>query len=483
MMQGRGLVGTRPQAGGDDVDDLPDDSSDDSSAHGFKPSPLFHQPQLRWTIIGISCIVISVAIAIAFDAKPTSILIATVASAFLVGTILCLVQINRWEQAGLFYDDQHAESAKWSSRWRALHAQSQQTVTVLSHLTDGVIMLSADTQILLINSSARRLLALSPDHVLLGRRLAEIVRVPEITHAVQQSLKNATVGRKSQTRELTDSINQIEIIDGATVRPISVRINRISDSSDSNLILLIRDETDAQRVEAIRREFIANVSHELKTPLAAIKGYAETAELAIEDDPQAASHFVRQIGGQCLRLEKLVADMMQLARAQSSRENLDIVPISLEQVVEKSMTSFHPIAEAKGVALSFLRDETSGDHEHLKVLSDAEATLTISNNLISNAIRHTPSGGHVQIRVERRDNHVALVVSDDGEGIQAKELDRIFERFYRVTKARQPKDGGSGVGLSIVKNLARALNGQVNVKSSPGKGSTFEVLLPAVLSD
>jgi two-component system phosphate regulon sensor histidine kinase PhoR len=223
----------------------------------------------------------------------------------------------------------------------------------------------------------------------------------------------------------------------------------------------------------MRREFIANISHELKTPLAAIKGYAETVELAIKDDPDAAVHFMTQIHTQCLRLERLIADMMQLARAQAGRSHLNIVPISMRDAIIESMKSYRPVAEARSVNLEFREPESTP-----LVWSDSEAMLTISNNLVGNAIRYTPQGGSVTVSCRDAGKFWALVVEDTGVGISEADQKRIFERFYRVGKSRGTGDGGTGIGLSIVKNLTLTLGGEVRVASRPGEGSKFEILLP-----
>ena len=271
-----------------------------------------------------------------------------------------------------------------------------------------------------------------------------------------------------------DCVDSIEVTDGKVVRPINVSINRIELAGTVKLLLILRDETESRRVEHIRREFVANVSHELKTPLAAIKGYAETVELAIQDDPESASHFMKQILSQCVRLERLVSDMMQLARAQDGTRNMTFVRLPLREVIADAFRSCSPIAESKQIELKV------GDvQEDAVVIADSEATLTIVNNLISNAVRYTPDGGHVEISTERRDRFVAIVVKDDGVGIHESEQARIFERFYRVEKTRESAGGSTGIGLSIVKNLALAQQGSVELSSRPGEGATFRVLLPA----
>ncbi|NND99075.1 MAG: PAS domain-containing protein, partial [Pirellulaceae bacterium] len=226
-----------------------------------------------------------------------------VLSTGLVLLALGLIEIahrrRRWRQAEAQLRRVDEQSRNWRRRLDALLYESQQSTMALSKMIDGVVMLSPELRILLMNKAAQDLFALPSGGDYLDRIFSEVVRVPEINQAV----RSAQAGDGCQ--EVT-----VEIHDQSSTTPVRLRVDRVADRDDSNVLLTIRDETEVHRVEAMRREFVANFSHEIKTPIAAIKGYGETAELAIDDDPTAATHFLRQIQGQCLRLERLVADMM-----------------------------------------------------------------------------------------------------------------------------------------------------------------------------
>ena len=403
-----------------------------------------------------------VGLATLVEATGGQMMVVVVTSCFLVGIALVINNTHRWENAEAAYEKENAAAVDWRNRFQRLQSESSRTRAVLSHMTEGIVLLSPSSEILLINQAAQHLLAISNDGVYFGRRLAELVRVPEIIHAVQ----------RAQVDKVDQSLT-VEILVGSTVRPVAVRVSRILDAEPPHLLLVLRDETEAHRVEAIRREFIANVSHELKTPLAAIKGYAETVELAIEDDPESALHFISQIENQCLRLEDLIADMMRLARAQSGKGTLVVQTIDLQKVIQQALESFLPVAGAKQIELV-----VKSSAEPVHVMADEEAALTITQNLISNALRHTEAGGHVSVSCCREGAGWAMAVQDDGVGIAEEFQERIFERFYRVDRARKSHDGGTGIGLSIVKNLTRALGGTVKVISRPGEGATFVVWLP-----
>jgi len=280
-------------------------------ARAFRPRP-------GATIAGMSVIVVTVSLAALFGLSGLGMVVVVSATCLLVGAVTVIHSLLRWESAESAYEKERNAAESWNQRFLKLHSDSTRTTTVLSHMTDGILMLSPATEIVLINEAARRLLALPSDGHYLGRKFSELVRIPEIVSAVKQTRV------ENVARDVS-----VEIVDGSAVRPVAVRIDRVMTSDPPHLLLVLRDETEAQRVEAIRREFIANVSHELKTPLAAIKGYAETVELAIEDDSESAKHFIRQIDHQCLRLEELISYMMRLALAQTCKSTLLIRSIDL----------------------------------------------------------------------------------------------------------------------------------------------------------
>jgi two-component system, OmpR family, phosphate regulon sensor histidine kinase PhoR len=429
----------------------------------IKPGLAPWLPKPLHIIAGFLLVVVSVVIAVLMSAGPVSMAIAVCGPAVLAAYVLIVQGRDRSEIAAEVFAESQRELALWQQRWNELHLETQQTASVLAQMRDGVIMLAPDKTILLINPAARRLLAFHSADALVGRSLPEVIRYPDLVRSVE------ACGAGDGAQEVI-----IEVRDGSSHRPIRIRVDRIASDSESNMLMTLRDETETRRVDEIRREFIANVSHELKTPLAAIKGYAETVELAIEDDPAAATHFMSQIRTQCLRLERLVSDMMQLARAQAGKDKLQFVTVRIDEVIAESLKSYLPVAKAKDIELTV--DEITTD---VRVTADREATLTIINNLIGNAVRYTHEGGHVNVGVRQAGAFWSIAVSDDGVGIAESEHERIFERFYRVERTRESARGGTGLGLSIVKNLTVALKGEVRLKSRPGEGSTFEVLLPS----
>jgi two-component system, OmpR family, phosphate regulon sensor histidine kinase PhoR len=332
---------------------------------------------------------------------------------------------------------------------------------VLANLDGGVIALDPRSRITLINAAAKKFFQI--DRPCLGQPLIQSIRQPEIIETVQR------VMRDRSTREVHVEIRN----DEGQRRSLRLRCCSLRYGEVAGVLLAAHDESETKHSEEVRREFVANVSHELKTPLAAIKGYAETVELALNDDPEAAKHFVSQIHDQCKRLERLIADMMTLARAQAGIQHLRPTTVDLDEVIAESIATYAPVAAARQITLTHGKQERP-----TMVYADREATLTIANNVIGNAIRYTPEGGAVNATARSEGNFGVLSVQDNGIGIPENEQKRIFERFYRVDRSRKHASSGTGLGLSIVKNLTQSQGGEIKLRSRQGEGSTFEILLP-----
>jgi two-component system, OmpR family, phosphate regulon sensor histidine kinase PhoR len=358
------------------------------------------------------------------------------------------------------------EIARISDRVRSealrLQHERAEANAVLANLDGGVIALDPQTRITLINAAAKKFFQI--DRPCLGQPLIQSIRQPEIIETVQR------VMRDRSSREVHVEVRN----DEGQRRSLRIRCSSLRYGDVAGVLLAAHDESETKHSEEVRREFVANVSHELKTPLAAIKGYAETVELALNDDPEAAKHFVSQIHDQCKRLERLIADMMTLARAQAGIQHLRPTTVDLNEVIAESIATYAPVAAARQIALKHVwHDQQTTIH------ADREATLTIANNVIGNAIRYTPEGGAVNASARSEGDFGVLSVQDNGIGIPENEQKRIFERFYRVDRSRKHASSGTGLGLSIVKNLTQSQGGEIKLRSRQGEGSTFEIFLPA----
>jgi two-component system, OmpR family, sensor histidine kinase SenX3 len=238
------------------------------------------------------------------------------------------------------------------------------------------------------------------------------------------------------------------------------------------ILLLIEDQTESRRVEEVRRDFVANTSHELKTPVGALALLAETVEDAA-DDPEAVRRFAGRMRQEAARLTNLVQDMITLSRIQAAEPVPDPVPVELDAVVAEALDRCRMKASARGIELA-----ASGSHG-LWVLGDEDLLVTALRNLLENAVAYSPDKTRVGITTRRAGRDaVEISVADQGIGIPERDLERIFERFYRVDAARSRATGGTGLGLAIVKHVTAAHGGKVTVVSKEGAGSTFTLRLP-----
>jgi two-component system phosphate regulon sensor histidine kinase PhoR len=247
----------------------------------------------------------------------------------------------------------------------------------------------------------------------------------------------------------------------------------LPDEPCPGVVVVLYDVTELRRLESIRREFVANVSHELKTPLSSIKANAETLRMDAIHDAEHNEQFVARIEEQADRLHQLIQDLAHLARVESGREAFDIRAVTLSEVIERCAAVHRKRAQAKRLAFVIEPFPLA-----MLVRADESGLETILDNLISNAIQYTQEGGRVTVRHRAEGGQVVLEVEDTGAGISPGDQERIFERFYRGDNARSRELGGTGLGLAIVKHLAQAFGGSVSVTSNLGKGSVFRVHLP-----
>ncbi|HEY1861175.1 MAG TPA: ATP-binding protein [Gemmataceae bacterium] len=358
-------------------------------------------------------------------------------------------------------------SERLAEQFAQLEEDRQQLRTILSGMVEGVIALDAGQRILFANDRAAQLLEFqSPNAV--GRKLWEVVRV----RALQELLMRALAGPGPASDELT--------ISGATERSLTVHAARLPGNVARGAVLVLHDTSDLRRLERVRQEFVTNVSHELKTPLSVIKACVETLLDGAADDPAYRVSFLQQISDQGERLHALILDLLSLARIESGTEVFEFRNVALESVVTACLERHGARAEAKHQVLEAIgpNGEAPGG-TGISVWADEEAVSEILDNLVDNAVKYTPHGGRIKVRWNAGADQVCMEVEDSGIGIPEADLPRIFERFYRVDKARSRELGGTGLGLSIVKHLVQAMNGSITATSQVGKGTVFSVRLPA----
>lgn len=347
----------------------------------------------------------------------------------------------------------------------ALVAASQREgrhyAAILEQMSEAVIIIDDRRRVQFINPVFARLFGVDA-HNAPGLPVDQVILNYELS---------SLLGRALETRSTQHE--QVRVLQPEP-RALAAAVTPLVDGAGQvvGAVGLLHDVTELQRLEDVRREFVANASHELRTPAATIKAVAEALQMGALQDPEAGPRFAAQIVEAADRLTAMLDDMLTLTRVESGPELLRLEPHEAAPLLNEAATQLHMAAETKGVALRV--QVAPAD----RLVADAGALHTVLLNLLENAIKYTPAGGEVVLAGQPVAGGYEISVTDTGAGIPAKHQGRIFERFYRVDRARDRATGGTGLGLSIVKHIVEAHGGRVGVKSAPGEGSTFTVFLP-----
>jgi two-component system sensor histidine kinase SenX3 len=328
--------------------------------------------------------------------------------------------------------------------------------SVLSVLSSSAVVLDSEDRVLQASAAARTFGLVDGDQLV----------VQELLALARQVRRDGEI-REGEVEVATSGGNRTTTSFAVRVAPLDATVG------DGGLVLLlVEDQTESRRVEEVRRDFVANTSHELKTPVGALALLAETVEDAA-DDPDAVRRFAGRMRQEASRLTNLVQDMITLSRIQAAEPVPDPVPVELDAVVAEALDRCRMKASARGIELV-----STGAHG-LSVMGDEDLLVTALRNLLENAVAYSPDKTRVDVSTRRVSGHaVEISVSDQGIGIPERDLERIFERFYRVDPARSRATGGTGLGLAIVKHVTAAHGGKVTVLSTEGAGSTFTLRIP-----
>ncbi len=348
-------------------------------------------------------------------------------------------------------------------RHRTLLAQESELQAILSSMSEGVLAVDSQRCILCLNQSAAELLGLEESGQM-GRPLEEIGRHPELHRLVEEVLaKGQPIVRQMQ-------------LPGPPSREVQLQGAVLRDAEDMPLgaLVVLRDVTRLRQLENLRRDFVANVSHELKTPLTSIQGFVEALLDGALEDREQAERFLKIIAAQTQRLQNLLEDLLSLSRIEQEEENqqISLEPGPIREVLQSAIEVCRPKAEEKQIQVQLDCPENLQAARNPALLEQAVV------NLLDNAIKYSPEGQPVHVEAFLEGQEVVIRVRDHGCGIPPEHLERIFERFYRVDKARSRKLGGTGLGLAIVKHIALAHGGRVAVESQVSQGSTFFIYLP-----
>jgi len=380
------------------------------------------------------------------DALPIAVTVVSVAIAVAVAELIALARERRTARAAGTAKDE--EVADLRRRLEASEVERDSESTILASMEEGVLLFGPDGHTRLANQAAELHLGGRPSSIdaLLPLGLQRIVR--------RAAEDRATIVTEAET--------------GA---PSRVLRGFAAPTEEGSVVLVIRDITETRRLDQVRRDFVANASHELKTPAASIQAAAETILTAAGENPSVIPRFAAQLEREAARLSRIVSDLLDLSRLESGSA-LD-ESVALDAIVRDEGERFEEPAAEAGVGLSV----RAGGIPRVRGSSRDLALLV--RNLVDNAIRYTRPGGQVEVDLTADDGEVVLAIVDTGFGIPSRDLPRIFERFYRVDRARSRETGGTGLGLSIVKHVAENHGGRVVVTSELGQGTRFEVRLPA----
>ncbi|VBB45367.1 PAS/PAC sensor signal transduction histidine kinase [uncultured Desulfatiglans sp.] len=340
--------------------------------------------------------------------------------------------------------------------------QRNEMEAILASMADGVIALDMDERILTLNAAAGVMLGWTPQDAR-GRSLQEVARYPGLQRFARDTIDHR------------EPIEQELVLAGNTQRFLKAgsSILRDGEGLQIGVLIVLNDVTRLRQLENVRRDFVANVSHELRTPLTAIKGFVETLKEGALTEPENAQRFLGIIEKHVARLEAIIKDLLSLSRIEKETENGEI-RLTRERLLDVIQTAVQVCAEPARLKEIRLSIRCPAD---LEVGMDPLRLEQAIVNLLDNAIKYSDPGKEVRIDARTTPEGVELRISDQGYGIPKEHLSRIFERFYRVDKARSRQEGGTGLGLAIVKHIVQAHGGRLEVESTPGKGSTFNIVL------
>ena len=347
-----------------------------------------------------------------------------------------------------------------------LEAEKGKLSAILDHMAEGVIAVNSGKQILAINPSAEAFFSLKNKSVS-GKALIEVVRNQRIDDMMDQAIHNRTV-----------AASEIEL---HHPKKMILRAGAVGVSGEGDAIagiLVLYDVTEMRRLENLRRDFVANVSHELKTPLTSIKGFIETLLGGALEDSKQSERFLKMMEEDASRLTRLIDDLLELSKIESKETNLKLESIVLKSEVDKVLAAFQPRLIEKRITVENGVSENHMPH----VLADRDQLKQVLVNLIDNAVKFNREDGRIVITAKPLENQIQVSIEDTGSGIPKESISRIFERFFRVDQARSRKDGGTGLGLAIVKHIIEAHGGTVSCESKLDRGSQFSFTLPIARS-
>jgi len=347
--------------------------------------------------------------------------------------------------------------------------QSRRLEATLKNLPDGIVLLDNNGTVMFVNPAFESLFNVKSDQ-LMGRGLSEVIRVPELTESLGTVNAGSTLKKEAYVEKIDRhvSFKTIPFLDSGTPDDGTDSPGR----RHSGTMVLFRDITEGKRTDEMRRDFVANVSHELKTPITAIRGYTETLLDGAVEDRDDALRFLNTIKSHTERMDRLIRDLIRLSQIELGAMPIEKRPLQLAPLIDDVLKGFESICSSKGISLE--KDVRS---ECRRVVADPLRLTQILSNLIDNAVKFTDSG-RVTVKASEEAGQCIISVEDTGPGIPKRFLPRLGERFFRVDPSRSRELGGTGLGLAIVKHLVKAHGWEMSVESEEGRGTNVRIVLP-----
>jgi two-component system phosphate regulon sensor histidine kinase PhoR len=383
---------------------------------------------------------------------------------FARGDLLHRLPETDLEEIGSLADALNQMALQLDDRIKTIINQRNELEAILSSMEEGVIAFDMDERIISINQAAARIFESIPKHML-NRSIQEVIRNPELQQFVSQALSS------------TDNLEGDITLYHEGERTIYLHSTSLRDSSEDQIgvLVVMNDVTQVRRLENIRRDFAANVSHEIKTPLTAIKGFVETLRHGSVKNPEEIERFLGIIEKHVIRLTAILEDLINLSRIEQDDEKKEIKlqKNPIKNVLQTAIGNCREKADLKDITIDCVCEE------NLFAMIDPTLLEQALVNLLDNAIKYSHEGSSVHVSSVQKQDSIIIRIQDHGTGITKEHLPRLFERFYRADKARSRNLGGTGLGLAIVKHITQAHGGYATVESTPGKGSIFSLHLPA----
>jgi len=379
-------------------------------------------------------------------------------------------------------DSLNQTAARLDREIRMLSGERNRSGAILRSMVEGVAVIDAEERLVFYNRAFSEIFNVDGASGE-GRPLIEMVRNSELLGLIRRALRgderlqSDIVMGITQTQSFSATAAPVKALEAPALTSEQTAIRGLTVGTPaqkpSGAVAVLHDVTELRRLERVRQDFVANVSHEFKTPLTAIQGFAETLLAGALDDPQNNRHFLEIIRNHAIRLARLTNDLLKLARIEAGKLEVEFSPVGLMELIESCADTSLLKANRKQITL-----EIEVPPRLPAVRGDAGLLRDVLQNLLDNAIQYTPHGGHIRVTAQARERDAVVTVADTGIGIPVADQERIFERFYRVDAARSREAGGTGLGLSIAKHIVEAHGGRLWVESAVGQGSNFSFSIP-----